>query len=249
MKRFLTFTLFAPIASFGAIAVGERRESWSRPARSAVLGLVGACLGIEREDAEEQAALEREFGFALLCGTSGGSLADFHTLQVGRPARGQTFRTRAEELNSNTVDTILTRRDYRVSAWHLAALWVRSEVDPRWALEDLADAMKQPAFTPYLGRRACPLGLPLAPQIIDADSPASALDRRWASGPEAEFRPSLAGTIQDLFVARDRWVGDEGANNLLRSEERRDAPISRTLWQFGLRTEVIEAFSPTENRS
>ena len=42
---FLLFTLYAPMASFGEVAVGERRMSWSRPGRSAILGMVAARLG------------------------------------------------------------------------------------------------------------------------------------------------------------------------------------------------------------
>lgn len=46
--RFLTATLYAPTGSFGDIAVGERRGTERRPTRSALLGLLGASLGIER---------------------------------------------------------------------------------------------------------------------------------------------------------------------------------------------------------
>lgn len=245
MARFLTFALVAPIASFGALAVGERRDGWSRPARSAVLGLIGGCLGLAREDAEAQVALGQGYGLALLCDTPGRLLADFHTAQIGRPARGQVFRTRAQELAAEKVDTVLSRRDYRVSAWHLAALWAREEVSPRWSLDALAEAMARPVFTPYLGRRACPLGLPLAPRLTDAASPSEALAARSTDGPEARFRWSLADAEQAPFVARDPWPGDGDARATRRIEERRDEPLSRTLWQFGLRSEVIEAFPPS----
>ena len=48
--RFLLFTLYAPMGSFGEIAVGERRMSWARPGRSAILGLVAAAQGVDRAD-------------------------------------------------------------------------------------------------------------------------------------------------------------------------------------------------------
>ena len=67
MTRFLTFALVAPMASFGGLAVGERRSGWDRPGRSAVLGLIGACLGVEREDDAGQAALAESYHLALLC--------------------------------------------------------------------------------------------------------------------------------------------------------------------------------------
>ena len=56
MTQYLLFTFAAPLASFGAVAVGERRPSWDRPSKSQIIGLVAGCLGIERgEEARQQA--------------------------------------------------------------------------------------------------------------------------------------------------------------------------------------------------
>ncbi len=243
MAQFLTFALVAPLASFGAIAVGERRPTWDRPARSAILGLLGACLGLEREDDAAQTALAADYGLALLCYAPGRLLADYHTAQVP-PTRGKRhFATRAEELAAPDLATILSRRDYRTGTWHLAALWARGPA-PRWTLEDIAAAMEAPGFVPYLGRKACPLGLPLAPALDDAPGPGAALARRHRAGPsvapEAGFR-HLADKAGEEFIARDRWDGDADLSLLQRQETRRDQPRSRRLWQFDLRTEVIEA--------
>lgn len=244
MAEFLTFALVAPLASFGALAVGERRESWSRPARSAVLGLIGACLGVERVDAAGQAALAEGYGLSILCMTPGHLLADFHTAQTGRPPRGVQFRTRREELRAARVDTVLSRRDYRLEAWHLAALWSRDE-SARWGMAALAEAMRVPVFTPYLGRKSCPLGLPLAPRVELAASPAEALRARWRSGPEASFHRLMAARSEGMSLVGDPWPEEEaGASRHV--EQRRDQPLSRSLWQFALRDEVIQPFSPEE---
>ena len=243
MPAFLTFALVAPLASFGAIAVGERRPTGDRPARSAVLGLVGACLGVEREDDAGQAALAEDLGLALLCHAPGRLLADYHTAQVP-PARGKRrFATRAQELAAPDLATILSRRDYRTGAWHLGALWVRNDA-PRWDLAAVAEAMRMPTFVPYLGRKSCPLGLPLHPLLDDAPDPGTALARRHRSGPEAAFRRWVDAA--EAFVARDRWDGAEDPSLALRVEYRRDQPRSRRLWQFDLRPEVIERL-PTLN--
>lgn len=238
MAAFLTFALIAPIASFGAIAVGERRPTWDRPARSAVLGLVGACLGVEREDDAGQAALAEGYGVALLCHAPGRLLADYHTAQVP-PARGKRrFATRREELQAPDLATILSRRDYRTGAWHLAAMWARNPA-PRWSLPDIAAAMKAPGFVPYLGRKSCPLGLPLAPALDDAPDPGMALARRHRNGREARFR-HWADTAGVPIVARDHWDGTADPALALRVETKRDQPRSRRLWQFDLRQEVVE---------
>lgn len=248
MREYLTFALVAPLASFGGIAVGERRGGWDRPARSAVLGLVGACLGLEREDDEAQAALARDYGLALLCHAPGRLLADYHTAQVPPAARNRRFATRAAELAAPDLNTVLSRRDYRSGAWHLGALWTRSD-SPRWPLEQVQEAMERPGFVPYLGRKSCPLGLPLAPELTVVESPVAALRRRHAEGREARLmlplrrqavplRDALADQVADTVIVLD--AEDAGQDpRLLRVEMRRDQPRSRRRWQFDLRQEAV----------
>jgi len=242
MPRFLTFALVAPIASFGAIAVGERRSGFDRPARSAVLGLVGACLGLEREDDAAQAALAGGYWLALLCHAPGRLLADYHTAQVPSAERGKRHPTRAAELDrpSHALNTILSRRDYRTGAWHLGALWPRDEA-PRWTLEEIAATMRQPVFTPSLGRKSCPLGLPLQPEIVEAEDAAIALSARHAEGKEAQWRehfvPRSDAAATTLAVDAEAGFADDPRR--LRIEHRRDAPRSRRRWQFDLREELI----------
>lgn len=247
MPRYLTFALVAPMASFGSLAVGERRSGWDRPARSAVLGLVGACLGLEREDAAAQAALADDYALALLCHAPGQLLADYHTAQVPSAQRGRRYATRAEELAQPTLNTVLSRRDYRIGAWHLGALWPRGAVS-RWSLEALAEAMRAPVFVPYLGRKSCPLGLPLGPELVEADDAPAALLRRQEGGPEADLasghrtlRDAMAGPAQLSITldAADAGGIDADRYERLRVEMRRDQPRSRRQWQFDLREELV----------
>ena len=245
MPRYLTFALVAPLASFGAIAVGERRSGWDRPARSAVLGLVGACLGLDRADDDAQAALADQYGLALLCHAPGRLLADYHTTQVPSAKRGRRFATRTAELAVPDLNTVLSRRDYRTGAWHLGAIWLRRE-GARWSLDALAAAMKQPVFVPYLGRKSCPLGLPLAPRVAEADDAPAALLARHDDGPEARladqrgwrFRNAIAGAGGDIVVTLDAADAADDKRQL-RIEMRRDQPRSRRRWQFDLRAEAV----------
>ena len=187
--------------------------------------------------------LASHYGVAVLCYAPGRLLVDYHTAQVP-PTRGKRrFATRAAELAAPDLATILSRRDYRTGAWHLAALWACVPA-PRWALPDIAAAMLTPVFTPYLGRKGCPLGLPLAPEMTEASDPANALAQRHQAGPEAAFRTAMADAPSAIVVARDDW-GDDGANTR-RIEIRRDQPLSRRLWQFGLRREVVEGLPAIE---
>jgi CRISPR system Cascade subunit CasD len=251
MPRYLTFALVAPLASFGGIAVGERRSGWDRPARSAVLGLIGACLGLDRADDEAQAALVDGYGLALLCHAPGRLLADYHTTQVPSAQRGRRFATRAEELAAPNLNTILSRRDYRSGAWHLGAIWPR-DASIRWPLEALSAAMERPGFVPYLGRKSCPLGLPLGPLIAAAADPPAALLARQAAGPEAglevhrgrTLRATLADAPSEAIIVLDAGDVDRNDPRLRRIEVRRDQPRSRRRWQFDPREEAVLGATP-----
>ncbi len=74
-NAFLLFRLWGPMASSGQIAIGEQRQTWTRPSRSAVLGLVAAAHGIERGDSAGQINLEARIGFAVRIDDAGRPLA------------------------------------------------------------------------------------------------------------------------------------------------------------------------------
>ena len=57
MTDYLIFRLYAPLASWGEAAVGETRPTATYPGKGAVLGLLGAALGIRRDDDAGQAQL------------------------------------------------------------------------------------------------------------------------------------------------------------------------------------------------
>jgi len=60
----------------------------------------------------------------------------------------------------------LSSREYRCDALYTACLW--STTESQYSLQQVATAIGSPAFIPYLGRKSCPLGLPLNPQLIQA---------------------------------------------------------------------------------
>lgn len=239
------------MASFGTLAVGERRDGGDRPGRSAVMGLLGACLGLTRKDETGQKALAEGYGLAMLCHASGRLLTDYHTAQTAPSRRSWRPATRAQELAAapGELATILSRRDYRTGSWHLGALWVRGD-ETRWSLEEMRKAMQEPVFTPSLGRKSCPPGLPFAPELVEGKSAAAVLLARQDNGPESRmcnrfglFRDQLAGRslrTEALVVLDAADVAEHGAGHtVIRREMRRDQPLSRVRWQFELREEAL----------
>lgn len=252
MAEALVFNLTAAIGAMGGVAVGERRTGWDRPGRSAVFGLIAACLGLERRDDEAHLELGAAHGLALRQDTAAGPLlTDFHTAQVPPTRRGARHATRAEELASPQLETILSQRDYRLDLSFTAALWRRSAAC-RWTFDDLARALNEPAFVPYLGRKSCALSMPMFPQVLDGIQTLADAFRRYdrlradrlvidLSGPRQRFDRRLHQQKAHGLVWADRAGDGELSLGLVvhRIETRRDGLASRRRWQFTLREEQV----------
>ena len=242
---FLIFTLYAPLASWGEIAVGEDRGSWDRPSRSAVLGLLAAALGITRQDHDGHDALDSGYGLAVRLDAGGTSLIDYHTAQTAaeseiKKAFGkQRPSTRRAFLSVDERQTILSRRELREDSLSTAAVWACEGA--RWPLDALKRALERPFFTLYAGRKANVFGLPLAPAIVEAETLSEAFFQR---------RPAPNGIdLSPLKPRRQSW-GREVAHDPLpqgvvsglkkvRTETRRDSSPQRERWQFGERAVAI----------
>jgi CRISPR system Cascade subunit CasD len=237
--RFLVFPIYAPMASWGDVAVGEYRPTHGYPSRSAVLGMLAAALGVTREDEAAHAQLADDLGMAVAVYSEGSLLRDYHTAQSTSASdlKKRPHRTRSDELAVAKEDlhTILSTRDYRQDAFSLVLLYHRSDA-PQWTLDELAAAIEHPCFALFAGRKACPLALPLAPVIVEADTLMTAL---------AESRGQAERLLEQLgkaaihlrYLAADTDVS--AGLPLSYQVQRKDALLSRKRWQFGDRPENV----------
>jgi CRISPR system Cascade subunit CasD len=89
-------------------------------------------------------------------------MTDYHTVKDARE----------DYTGLKKHDTIQTWREYLYDAEFTVALWNRS--DATLSFDELEAAIKRPLFTPYLGRRSCPLARPLfearlkSPDVLEA---------------------------------------------------------------------------------
>ncbi|QAZ66790.1 type I-E CRISPR-associated protein Cas5/CasD [Solidesulfovibrio carbinolicus] len=184
MARYLTFQLYGMLAAYGLVAVGEVRPSASLPTRSAVFGLLAACLGIRRHEETRLAALSDGYALAVRVDAPGTQLLDYHTIQTPPEKSKRVYRTRADELGGLLgIDeppyTVLSRRGYLCDAHFTACLTPAAKPSTGPAaphsLEELAEALRRPVLPPYLGRKCCPPSLPFAPRVGDYDNLEAAL--------------------------------------------------------------------------
>lgn len=229
MRDYLIFRLYGPLAAWGDIAVGEYRPSFAHPSKSAIIGLLAAALGIRRNEDERQKELADACFFAVRVDAMGTLLRDYHTAQVPSEKKGVTRYTRYSELANENLNTILSTRDYRCDAAYTVAVTVRNEA--KYTAQALADKLKKPEFTLYLGRKSCPLAFPLQPQVIST----ATLKEAFASVTfNNEELPGVLTNSPYLIY----WENDkESGFNQEHVITRRDAPLSCIRWQFSERRE------------
>lgn len=249
MARFLVFTLAAPLMAFGDVAPGERRVSATRPGHSVLTGLIAAALGLSRDD-PRQDALARSLAFAVRVDAPGMALADYHTTQTAPARRNRRFTTRRAELAlpKEELNTILSQRSYLTdAAFTVAAISTGPGAESPFTPEAVAQALARPQFLLSAGRKACPLGLPPSARVIDAPDLPGALQAYDAQEDAVSARAALRrcfmpNPASQTTIALDtayRSAGLEGAIRLQRVETRRDMPIDRARWRFGLREEHV----------
>lgn len=247
--EWLVFQLQAPMSSWGVPAVGETRGTASWASQSALVGLLGAALGLRREDEAAHASLRDGFGFAVALLSEGSLLRDYHTAQVPpRTAlKNRAHATRRDELSvdKEALGTTQSWRDYRVNAACLVALQPRPVQQGGFTLQTLADALRRPKFTLFVGRKSCPPAAPLWPQVIDAASALDAFaryaDRYETARRQAQQRtdgsPPLEPLPPAVRIAFDDHT-DAGIAPQL-TTVRKDRLIRRKGWQFGDRYEHV----------
>lgn len=238
--RFLLFSLYGPMAAWGEAAPGEVRPTNLHPTRSALLGLLAAALGLDRRDEEAHGALAADLRFAVRVASAGVPVVDYHTAQLRKPRARFRPETRSQQLDEarHELMTVLSRRDYRCDALADVAVWSEAAA-PRFGLAELAEALRRPVFTLYLGRKACPPALPLAPHLVEAPTLAAAFAAE--PGPEVALLAPARLAGRDLGGAVGLfWESSEGVAPGVEAEqafERRDDPLSRTRRTFRTRWE------------
>ena len=188
MPSFLILKLDGPMQAWGDHTFEDFRPSRDFPTRSALLGLLAACLGIEREDTEAQAQLAGSVEFTVRADLQvmrpeipegqrkpvprhSIRLTDFHTVLAARLVKREV--SGLPKANPNPV---VSRREYLHDAHFTVAVGQR---DPAaYTLEIIARHLRKPVYTPSLGRRSCPLARPLLDStdyLIEAESGIEAL--------------------------------------------------------------------------
>jgi len=165
MPEFLILRLQGVMQAWGGHTYEDYRPTCLFPTRSGLTGLLGACLGIERKEKNELIALSESFIYAVRADRHKfppQKIKDFHTVLKARKTDG-----------SENVNPVVSEREYLCDAKFTVALQFSGS--GKYTLPLVHTAIEQPKYTPFLGRRSCPLCLPLFDSIVSAENVLAAL--------------------------------------------------------------------------
>jgi CRISPR system Cascade subunit CasD len=238
MEKYLVFRLYGPMAAWGEIAVGETRRSSSFPGKAAILGLLAAALGIKREEQDRLDKLTEGYSVAVKVLNSGFLIKDYHTVQVPDSVGKFSYATRRDEIivgGSRTdyrLNTILSSREYRCESLYISAVYAKQAAP--YSLPELQNALRKPKFVLYLGRKSCPVSVPLHPQIVEAEGFHSALN--GSNFPPLvetkDGKRDLTSWFIPDTVVRYYWDGEAGDMQPQQTIERYERSLNRRRWQF-----------------
>lgn len=179
MQDFLIIILQGAMQAWGGHTYEDYRPSLIFPTRSAIVGLLGACVGIERADINALKALDKSFQLTVRANKrkiaqreksavkppiSMQKITDFHTVQHARKVDGKP-----------RPEAIVSRREYLCDAEFTVALAFAEKAN--YSLERVKQTIQKPVYTPFLGRRSCPIQRPLYEAVINAENAQAALNQ------------------------------------------------------------------------
>lgn len=148
----LLLRLAGPLQSWGVECKFETRRTMNFPTKSGVIGMIASAMGYSREQSLDTL---NSLNFGVRVDHQGELLCDYHTAMGEKP--------------------YITRRYYLSDAIFLAGL----ENDNIEFLHEIENALKNPVYPLFLGRRSCPPTMPLVLGIRDKNLLDSLKDEKW----------------------------------------------------------------------
>ena len=221
-----------PLQSYGTSSHFQTRYTDYYPSKSAVLGLLAACLGYRRDEEEKLRELST-LKFAVRIDQQGGLLKDYHIAITDKEI-------------VEIPQTYVTNRYYLEDALFVVAL---SGIDE--LIDTLIKAIKSPYFQPFMGRRSLPVPADFFLGVSAEDILDSLRNLPWQAAhwyKKKKRKQGIGEKISLEVYADEEILKDE---KISRSKLRRDIPISFSQKgrQFAFRQEAcisIEVLSRIE---
>jgi CRISPR system Cascade subunit CasD len=204
MANTLFLRLEGPMQAWGERARWSVRDTASEPTKSAIIGLLGCALGISDDSSLRQ--LGQALRMGVRCDRAGTRIIDYHTVGGGYPYPALLTAEGKPKISSGAPHTEQTWRHYLCEASFLVAVQGKDELIAR-----LEDAVQNPHWPIYLGRKCCPPSRPPFEGVGTFSSLSIALEKWpwYVVTPEAEtaqVRASIECRPEEGVRRRDELI-------------------------------------------
>ena len=219
----LLLRLEGPLQSWGARSRWDVRDTQPEPTKSGIVGLLGCALGYERGDRRLE-ELDAALRMGVRVEAPGRVREDFHTITDFLPTAGGDFKVSGGTKSASALQadltarpaTIISPRFYLEDAAFLVALV--APVQEAAYLVECAAALRHPAWTLFLGRKACVPTRPILETLTDDYADLEDALRRhpwsWLSGSARTRSQSASNDILEAYLEDPR--GDLTRQDALR---------------------------------
>ncbi len=173
-KPILLLRLEAPLQSWGSRSRWDVRDTATEPTKSGIIGLLGCALGYSMRDPRLE-QLNDSLRFGVRVEHPGRIVVDYQTITDFLPTAdgrfkhsGSAMAVSVEKLRTDpdvTPSTIQSPRAYIEDGAFLVALEATTEKST--VLDDCAQAVQQPRWPLFLGRKACVPTRPVFEALTD----------------------------------------------------------------------------------
>lgn len=239
--RHLILNLESPLMAFGGETIDNLGVIRWFPAASMLTGLFANALGWRRTERERHQRLQDRLIFAARIDrepAGGVRMTDFQTAQLGANDKGWTTRGQPEGRagGANTYDAPHLRyRDYFADMHVTVSLRLQPEAEAP-ILDDLSNALQEPARPLFIGRKPC--------------LPTTSLFRDFSEGDTA-LAALLATAIDDSDRSQDSvkllWPKGEGVDGV--TANRTYMLTDQRNWGSGLHGGGRQVYEGTARRS
>lgn len=215
---YLRFTLAAPLQSWGEAAPWDHKSTALFPTRTGIIGLISGCLGYKRDDQRIQ-ELNDNLGVAVRADDPGHVVMDFQCI---RSNRDYLVNAEGKKRTPKASNSIIIKKWYLEDARFTVFLEGRREI-----LQEVHNAMLDPHYLTFLGRKICVPSEPIIPEWVEArniyeairiftDSDRESINRSRVKV-EIDSNVKTAGPFEQIYTRRDRMVNGCDRNYTLRN--------------------------------
>ena len=222
-EKTLICQLYGPMQSWGTSSRFEVRATDKYPSKSGIGGFVGAAKGISKDPVFFAKFNALKFGVRI--DWPGEELMSDYQIVAGDPYASIIVKKKSGKYAKEYVsfykklpskqrgpihvrNGLQTHREYLVNAFFTIGL----QGDEDFLLE-IAEAIKNPCWFLYLGRKSCPLGMPVVPTMVEADLTTALTNYPTYEHPRLPFESELMRMVIDdpagTEIKNDVRIGGE----------------------------------------